>query len=155
MAWIEDWDDPAEVFLISIGKETGPLKPVVDDGASPFFLTASEEERKVLAKQRKNQRRFAFEVSKRYGRSCAVCDIAIPQLIEAAHVCAKHMQGSDDARNGLPLCANHHRAYDNQLWSIDPVTLNLTSDGTSYTLDELGITRSSISHLVKGLMKRR
>jgi hypothetical protein len=32
------------------------------------------------------------------------------------------MKGTDDWRNGLPLCATHHDAFDNHFFAIDPST---------------------------------
>jgi hypothetical protein len=51
-----------------------------------------------------------------------VCDICPPQLIIAAHICGKAAKGSDDWRNGIPLCATHHEAFDNHFFGIDPTT---------------------------------
>ena len=38
----------------------------------------------------------------------------------AAHICGKKEKGSDDWRNGLPLCATHHQAYDAHLFAVKP-----------------------------------
>jgi predicted restriction endonuclease len=46
-------------------------------------------------------------------------------LLDAAHVRAYRDKGSDDPRNGLVLCATHHRAFDKKLFAIDPSTLQL------------------------------
>src|SRR5262249_11172194 len=73
-----------------------------------------------LVPTRDGQQRFKFEVIRRYGLKCAVCDIRHPTLIKAAHICGKADWGSDDWRNGLPLCANHHDAFDGFLFGIEP-----------------------------------
>jgi len=46
-------------------------------------------------------------------------------LLHAAHLCGKAAKGSDDWRNGLPLCATHHLAFDANLFAIDPDTLKI------------------------------
>jgi putative restriction endonuclease len=69
---------------------------------------------------RDGQQRFKFQVIASYGCKCAVCDIRHPTLIKAAHICGKADQGNDDWRNGLPLCANHHDAFDGFLFGVEP-----------------------------------
>jgi hypothetical protein len=45
------------------------------------------------------------------GWKCAVCGMRIVQLLDAAHIRGVAEGGSDDPRNGLMLCVNHHRAF--------------------------------------------
>jgi putative restriction endonuclease len=54
-----------------------------------------------------------------YGHKCGVCDIRHPQLLKAAHIRGKSERGSDDWRNGIPLCATHHDAFDSHLFGIN------------------------------------
>lgn len=61
--------------------------------------------------------RFRRRVLQRYGATCAVCglDIVSPKgdpIVEAAHVHARGEGGPDEPENGIPLCPNHHWAYD-------------------------------------------
>jgi hypothetical protein len=51
--------------------------------------------------------------------------ITHPNLMKAAHICGKADKGSDDWRNGLPLCSTHHDAFDAHLFRIHPGTLNI------------------------------
>jgi len=86
--------------------------PATDPEDQPFRLV---EERRTTRRQveaRVGQPRFKFQVFERYGSRCAVCDISAPQLLDAAHLRPKKEHGSDDPRNGLVLCASHHRALD-------------------------------------------
>jgi hypothetical protein len=55
-------------------------------------------------------------------------------------------RGSDDPRNGLILCATHHRAFDAHLFVIDPATLGVDTR-PGYDRFALNITRDSIAHL--------
>jgi HNH endonuclease len=57
-----------------------------------------------------------------YGLKCAVCDIRHPQLLKAAHICGKSQKGSDDWRNGIPLCSTHHDAFDHHFFCIEPAS---------------------------------
>jgi putative restriction endonuclease len=58
-----------------------------------------------------------------------VCSISHSLLLHAAHLCGKAAKGSDDWRNGLPLCATHHLAFDADLFAIDPDTLEIVLAG--------------------------
>jgi putative restriction endonuclease len=89
----------------------------------PVQLTDGQFRQKITtAKARPGQRRFRFHVLEKYGCKCAVCDIRHPQLIIAAHICGKAEKGCDDWRNGIPLCATHHEAFDNHFFCIEPNT---------------------------------
>jgi putative restriction endonuclease len=74
---------------------------------------------------RAGQQRFRFSVLKQYGCKCAVCSITHPQLVHAAHIRSKADRGTDDWRNGLPLCSTHHAAFDAHLFWIEPGSLLL------------------------------
>jgi putative restriction endonuclease len=146
LSWVEDHDDRGKVFLLTFGEAPeGAATPEPDD--APFFLTASPEQKRALRKVRQGQQQFAMKVFHRYGAACAVCGIDLAGLIDAAHLCAAGQSGSFDARNGLPLCALHHRAFDRGLWMIDPTTTILESRRQGPSLEELRITETSLSHL--------
>lgn len=60
---------------------------------------------------------FRARVLELYDFRCAVCGCSLytPQGLaeaEAAHIYPKHLDGSDDLRNGLCLCRRHHWAFD-------------------------------------------
>jgi putative restriction endonuclease len=111
----------------------------------PFFPTArSSPARPGNVRTRPNQLRFAFDVFARYGSACVGCGLKIKGLIQAAHVWPKSEDGSDDARNGLPMCANHHLAFDGSLWVIHPETLQFASSPEGPTLHDLGMTETGL-----------
>ncbi len=124
LGWIEDWDDEASLFLVLFG-DTAPtyLPPAEQD--EPFSLTDEAPMRKALVNVRARQQVFRFQVLAQYGAKCAVCSITHPSLLKAAHIRGKREKGSDDWRNGLPLCSTHHDAYDAQLFAIHPDTLSI------------------------------
>ncbi|MGB5135249.1 MAG: HNH endonuclease [Prochlorococcaceae cyanobacterium] len=80
----------------------------------------------------KRDRSFRERVLRHYGIRCAVCSVSVSNLIEALHIQPVKDGGSDIVSNGLPLCANHHIAFDCHLWSIDPNTKKIV---TSLGLD--------------------
>ena len=61
---------------------------------------------------------FRRRVLTAYGFRCAVCGIQL-KLVEAAHIVpVNHVKSTDETRNGLALCALHHKAYDQALITI-------------------------------------
>ncbi len=66
--------------------------------------------------------RFRAEVVAAYDGRCAMCGIGLG-LVEGAHIYpASAPSSSDDVRNGLALCPNHHSAFDRYLLWIQPST---------------------------------
>jgi hypothetical protein len=96
---------------------------------------------------RPNQQRFKFAVLKLYGPACAVCDLAVTDLLQAAHLRGKAERGSDDPRNGLVLCALHHVAYDRGLFAIEPASQAVRVLPNGPDSVQLRLTRGSLHHL--------
>jgi putative restriction endonuclease len=144
--WIEGWDDDAEVFLVTFADEP-PAAPPAEDGTSPFVLQTEVTRASRSVVDRPNQQRFKFAVLKLYGPACAVCDLAITELLQAAHLRRKAEGGSDDPRNGLVLCALHHLAYDRGLWAIEPGSLAVRNQPGGPDATQLRLTRRSLRHL--------
>jgi hypothetical protein len=66
--------------------------------------------------------RFRIEVVAAYNGCCAMCGLGLG-LVEGAHIYpASAPSSSDDVRNGLALCPNHHAAFDRYLLCIQPST---------------------------------
>jgi hypothetical protein len=69
---------------------------------------------------------FRIGVRKLYGYRCCVCGLDARgtgdggSIVDAAHIVPRSKGGPDDPRNGLALCKNHHCAYDEGLFHIDP-----------------------------------
>jgi putative restriction endonuclease len=149
LGWVESWDDQTRTFLIVFGNKPPPsLAPEVSED-TPFVLVAPARPARREVKVRVGQQRFKFRVFKRYGAECSVCGLAVPYLLDAAHIRAKQAQGSDDPRNGLVFCANHHRAFDAGLFAVDPSTLAIRCIPNGPDRKELGITAESLGHLSK------
>jgi len=146
LGWVDDFDDPAKVFAVSFGNlPQGPV--LLEEENAPFELTAPRSQRRASTWVRTGQRDFAFNVMRRYGPSCAGCGIAVTQVLDAAHLRPKSRNGSDDSRNGLPLCALHHRALDSRLWVIDPDSTSFIALRRDVPLSALRLTYASLSHL--------
>lgn len=76
-----------------------------------------------------------------------MCNVAVMGLLDAAHLRPYRDKGSNDPRNGLVLCATHHRAFDKQLFGIEPATKTIGYAAGVAGSEELGIVRSSLDHL--------
>lgn len=151
LGWVMDWNDAAAEFWIQFGDE----KPVSsfpatenDVGAFEAFDARPRATRR-LAKVRSGQGKFSFAVRKRSGVVCGACALSVPDLIDAAHIIPDSAGGSNDPRNGLPLCATHHRAFDADLIGIDPGTMRwAAAPNGQFDLASLGVTQADLEHLL-------
>ena len=100
-----------------------------------------------LVKARAEQQAFRSSVLLKQGVGCAVCGIDFPEVLDAAHLIPKEHNGSDDYRNGLALCALHHRMFDAGMFEIDPRTLNICPVAP-HTLEVLKIVKFDVTHLL-------
>lgn len=63
---------------------------------------------------------FARRVLSAYDHQCAMCGTQL-RLVDGAHILpVTHQSSTDQTRNGVALCALHHRAYDRSLVTFDP-----------------------------------
>ena len=110
-----DGVEPAEALVQTAATAAG----LVDDpdGDAP---AADRARRTATALVR--DARFSRRVLSAYGNRCAMCGLGL-SLVEGAHIYPASAPGSpDDPRNGLALCANHHRAFDRHLVAVEPGT---------------------------------
>jgi putative restriction endonuclease len=149
--WVTGWDDSSSVFMVAFADDQPPSVPPVDsvDG-SPFRLTGSPPEGTSVVPTRPGQARFKFEVFRRYGAACTVCGLDIDGLLDAAHIRDKRYNGSDDPRNGIVLCALHHRAMDRGLFGIRPNDRSIQALPMGPSLSQLGIKRADLNYLERG-----
>lgn len=91
-----------------------------------------EEERKYLtnlAKQRLHQAAFREMVLDAYGCRCALSDLPVRELLEAAHIFPDgHEKGRAAVTNGIAMSNLHHAAYDSNLIGINPDGIIVVSD---------------------------
>lgn len=145
-AWVVDFDDYSSQFLI----EFSPSKSRVEiELERPFEAVGSRRRSSDLIIRMERDPRFKFEVAKRFKGLCAVSDLSVPKMLEAAHVVPVANGGSDDPRNGILLSASHHRAFDRQLWSINPATLQIETAPKGPSLEKMRFVRNSVGHLAE------
>jgi len=91
-------------------------------------LTAAD--RRALVKVRANQARFRALLFEHLPAACALCGVAEPQVLDAAHLVPHAEGGPASVDNGRILCANHHRAFDAGLlrWEADSDTFRWTGE---------------------------
>ncbi|MBN1203148.1 MAG: HNH endonuclease [Anaerolineae bacterium] len=145
--WIEGWDDTSEIFLVPFQSAPPQTLLTAPNDDLPFELIQKHVDSRTLQSSRPNQQRFRFLVFQRYGPQCAVCDMNVPQLLDAVHIVPRKNGGVDDPRNGLVLCATHHRALDAGLFCIDPHTYELHLLKNGPDKQSLHITRGTLTHL--------
>ena len=74
--------------------------------------------------------KFSSEVVAAYNKRCAMCGLNLG-LVSGAHilpVAATDNVQFDAVWNGLCLCDNHHRAFDNHYVHVDPETYSISLD---------------------------
>jgi putative restriction endonuclease len=75
----------------------------------------------IEAKVRLHQAEFRELVLNAYDRHCAISNLPIPDLLQAAHIIPdRDERGRPEISNGLCLSTLHHTAYDRNLLGIDP-----------------------------------
>ena len=147
LGWVEDWNDDEGTFLIAFGSQQRGRIPQEEREKRPFELTHSRQRRSSTATTRPGQAGFRFRVFQRYGLACAVCGLEVREVLQAAHIRPWELDGTDDERNGLVLCATHHLAFDAGLFAVHPETLVIDCSLSAPMDDALGITRDTVQHL--------
>lgn len=144
--WVVDWDDATQQFLVLFGNEPPEYRADPED-EGPFNLVDPFPLPKREAVYRPNQARFRFQVLRRYSGRCALCHITAVEILDAIHLRPKHHKGSDDPRNGLVLCASHHRAMEAGLFGIEPTGHDIVYLKNGPTSTSLGIEVANLSQL--------
>ena len=149
LAWVEGWDDRISSFLLSYDEEA-PAEVLSEDRSDeePFLLTGSERHRiQRTVTERRGQARFKLRVIQRYSPRCPLTGIEVLEMLEAAHLRPVAEDGTNDPRNGLPLNAALHRAYDAYLFAFAPDTLDVVTVPGGHTLADLRITTPHLRDL--------
>lgn len=99
----------------------------------------ARERRKVLQVVTRNVRdgRFRTNVLNAYDYRCCICGLQL-DLLDAAHIIPVDERGTDETKNGLCLCALHHRAFDHALISVDTDYSILCSEKSFGELRRIG-----------------
>ncbi len=117
-------------ILSAVGIDPRPVTELVDD----------EDYTNEWARRRRRDPNFRTAVLTVYGYRCAVCRFSVrlhngPLALEAAHIRWHQAGGPDEVRNGLSLCAMHHKLFDGGAFTIVPefnVIVARSADGRGY-----------------------
>jgi hypothetical protein len=124
LGWITGMDDGARQVLIAFGEE--PIEALAQPAEEdPFLVKERRPDRVAKSTTRPGQSRFRYQVLARYGPVCPLCGMGVAELLETPHVVPYANQGTNDPRNGMVMCATHHRAFDAGFFAIDPRTASL------------------------------
>ena len=146
IGWVEDWSDSIGAFLIMFGKIGKPMECIARDPGR-LFTPGTQSDRQVpkSTKARYSAARFRFNAFKRFGYKCAVCDIAVPELLDVVRLKGKPSETSHGDECGIVLCVLHQRAYEIGLFDIDPVTLHINTITNKPNASALAIAYTDLS----------
>jgi putative restriction endonuclease len=131
--YVVGWDDEKRRFLVDLSEQKpgeiaspAPLTrqldlPVVQTPSSPSEMRAMTKSYVVSSVQRRLfEAKFRNEILAAYGERCAVCGLRYRPLLDAAHVVSdREPKPSIVIREGIALCATHHRAFDANILRYD------------------------------------
>ena len=150
--YIKNHNDQQKTILIEFdnNKElilTPKYENYIDTHISEDELPLFQKRKKknILAKSRaNNQPKFRADVFNYYQNECAVCGIKL--FLDAAHIIPIENYGTDNKENGIILCKNHHKAFDDNYIKINPTSLRLeiSKDNDEKTLR---INKENLKHL--------
>lgn len=99
--------------------------PAGEAPADAFGSEAAEAEEPAvptpvtrLVRQAVRDQSFSRRVLTAYGFTCCGCGTQLG-LVQGAHIVPVAARPNYSTRNGLALCANHHLAYDNNLFAVE------------------------------------
>ena len=112
---------------------TGIIAPVPDTKEQRKPKPNKIEELKleyVNSHRLRRDEKFRSKVLRAYENQCAVCEFAVrvdenPIAIEAAHIQWHGALGPPKTRNGLSLCALHHKLFDKGVFTLLPTELKV------------------------------
>lgn len=145
-SWITAVDHASERLLVEFGQFVQPDANLVP--ASELVLRERKGQYQVEVQQRPNQARFRMACLQRYGLTGALCGSTEDALLVACHLYPYALGGSDDARNGLILSANHHLLFDKGLIQFsDAFNVVVRRDVQQIRFQSFGVVRRSLLHL--------
>lgn len=135
--YVVGWDDESRRFLVDLseqrpGEAVSPAPavrqlnrqlnlPQIRTPGSPSEIRELTRSYIVTNVQRRLfEARFRNAVLDAYSDRCAVCELHMRPLLDAAHVAGDGEPKSViDVTEGIALCATHHRAFDTKIITFD------------------------------------
>lgn len=127
----------------------------VPDSAPTAGESATQQERRTVMSARLHRdSAFSRRVTAEFGSACAVCEVQL-SVTDGAHIIPVHDDRStDDAWNGVCLCANHHRLYDNRILRITGEAVVQQNAEEVEVLRQIGLLTGYDSVIVPFLSRR-
>lgn len=140
LAWVIADDPASQTFLMDFA-EAEPDQLEEDDppDEAPFARTTPRARTSQQVARLERDPTFKFRLLRRYQGRCAITGVDVDEVLDGAHVIDVQHGGTDDARNGLLLTADLHRAMDAMLWALHPETLKVVTRPQGPTLDDLQV----------------
>jgi len=112
-AFVIDEDFSARYFVIATGE--AEWRAYQSSGSTEIEKRYVQQ----VVNRRVHQPVFRARVMVAYAKTCAVCRLKHPELLDAAHIVGDaDADGVASVTNGLALCKIHHAAYDQDLLGI-------------------------------------
>lgn len=128
----------APVYVVDeeVDRQRFVLLPAESDQVGRRDLRSSIAEeglksyRLSVVKQRMHQPLFRSSVLLAYENRCAICSLAHPRLLDAAHIVPDSSdQGIASVGNGMSMCKIHHAAFDSYFLGVRPdLTVEIRED---------------------------
>ncbi len=130
----------------AIEESTSPIvRRVFDTRVDPdqLPLLVAEERKRAVAEVERYIRdhRFSQAIKSVYDR-CAICGFQYDYVLDAAHIVPVSEGGTDTYDNGLGLCPNCHRMFDNGLVLVDETGRIYINTHYTEKYDQMGLAGS-------------
>ncbi|MFZ4515709.1 MAG: HNH endonuclease [Acidimicrobiia bacterium] len=139
LGWVLEHDDAAEIAYVLFADAPPTIEMRAEPDVVDFVIRKRARELTGPTTRLARNPRFVFDVFKRCEGGCVLSGIRVPQMLEAAHVVPVAHDGPDVSVNGLLLNAALHRAFDKQLWTIEPETGQILTAEKGPTPEKMGI----------------
>ena len=152
LGYVQSYNDNQKSFLIEFKRENKqiaiPKEEIIEkqqenENEPGLFNLDLKRKKNNSSSRGNNQPKFSSDLFGYYENKCAVCDLSY--FLEAAHIIPVKNKGVDHKKNGLILCKNHHKGFDDNFFKINYETLNI--EVIKGNKDILKIQRGSIKHL--------
>ena len=150
LGYVQSFNDAQKSFLISFIEDNkkiiNPIENIIEEQKEEnddLFDNSRQRKETLSSSRNNNQPKFNFDVFKYYQNQCAVCDINY--FLEAAHIIPVKNRGADNKKNGIILCKNHHKAFDDMFFRINYQNYNI--EILKENKVSLKILRDNINHL--------
>lgn len=116
--YLADEEPEKQQFILApLAEEDFAVESFEDGIAVPALKRYLMRETRV----RLHQPVFRSTVLRAYENHCAVCNLAHPELLDAAHIVDdSHELGTPTVGNGMALCKIHHAAFDRRFLGLRP-----------------------------------